>query len=146
MAQVGLLVSTLIGLLVIGAIVVLIGRDARGYSLPERIAPAEGPSPVTRAAHSPAVWTFAFILACLVFGGAALLFVGGASLPEGIRPAAGVVLAAGFGLVLLGYVFYGTFTSARARGLADSQAAALGSWIVGLLIVTVIAIRLLGLA
>lgn len=146
MAQVALLLSSLIGILLLGVVAALIGRGSRGYTLPARITSEEGePSRFARAARSPAVWTLAFVGAALGLAGAALAFVGVISLPEGTRAVAGLALAAGTGLLLLFYVFYGTFASARARGLGSSQAAALGSWMIGLLFVVIIALKLLGL-
>ncbi|MFB6303286.1 MAG: hypothetical protein ABEH78_10565 [Haloferacaceae archaeon] len=145
MAQVALLLSSLIGILLIGVIAALIGRGSRGYSLPERVTSEEGePSPLVRAVRSPAVWTLAFVLAALGLAGAALAVAGIVPLSPGATAAAGGALAAGAGLLLLFYIFYGTFASARARGLAKSQAAMLGSWAVGLLFVVVIALKLLG--
>lgn len=144
MAQVAFLVSSLIGLLLIGVIVALIGRGGKHYALPERIAPREGRSSIGRATRSPAVWTLVFVVTVIVLAGAAVLFVGGTGIPEGVKPVAGVILAVGTAVLLLGYVFYGTFASARSRGLADAQAAALGTWALGLLFITTIALKLLG--
>ncbi|MFB6281121.1 MAG: hypothetical protein ABEH40_03785 [Haloferacaceae archaeon] len=146
MAQVALLLSSLIGLLLIGAIAALIGRGSRGYSLPRRVTSGdEGPSLLGRIARSPAVWTLTFVVAALGLAGAALAVAGVVALPDGTKAAAGVALAAGTGLLLAFYLFYGTFASARARGLGNSQAAMIGSWVIGLLFVVVIALKLLGL-
>ncbi|MFB6157078.1 MAG: hypothetical protein ABEJ34_04475 [Haloferacaceae archaeon] len=145
MAQVGLLLGPLIEFLLLSVLVALLGRGARGYSLPERLATGEGePSLAARAARSPAVWTLGFVAACVGFAGAALAFVGVLSLPSGTRAAAGAGLVGGTALALVFYLFYGTFASARGRGLANSYAAALGSWAVGLLFVVVIALKPLG--
>ena len=70
-----------------------------------------------------------------------MLFVGGGG---ALGRGAGVVLAAGAATVLVAYLFYGTFISARGRGLSNSQAAALGSWALGLLAIAVISFKLLG--
>lgn len=146
MAQSAFLFSTLVGFLLIGALVVLLGRGSRRYSLPDRISRGEGDPPLAaRAARSPAVWTLTFVVACVGFAGAALVFVGVLSLPAGTRAIAGAGLVVGGALVLVFYLFYGTFASARGHGLANSHAAALGSWAVGLLFVVVIALKLLGL-
>ncbi|MFB6080738.1 MAG: hypothetical protein ABEJ81_07060 [Haloferacaceae archaeon] len=147
MAQVAFLLSTLIGILLIGAVAVLIGRGSRQYSLPRRVTGGEGESSLlARAARSQVVWTLVFVVAAIGLGGAAILFTGTVPIPDGIKAAAGGALAAGVGILLMFYVFYGTFASARARGLGSSQAAALGSWLVGLLFIVVVALKLLGIA
>lgn len=145
MAQTSLLVGTLIGSLLVGALVVLLGRGAKSYSLPQPIAGDGEQSLVARLAHSPGAWTAAFLLACVGFAGAALAFVGVVSLPEGTQAVVGAVLLAGGTLAFVFYLFYGTFASARGRGLENSHAAVLGSWAVGLLFVAAIALKLLGI-
>ena len=146
MAQVAFLLSTLIGLLLIGAIAVLIGRGSRQYSLPRRVTSGEGePSPLVRAARSQTVWTLTFVVAAIGLAGAALVVADIITISEGAKAAAGIAVAAGTGLLLAFYLFYGTFASARARGLQSSQAAMLGSWAIGLLFAVVIALKLLGL-
>jgi hypothetical protein len=146
MAQIAFLLSSLIGILLIGVVAALIGRGSRGYSLPERVTSGEGePSLLVRLARSPAVWTLAFVVVTLGLAGAALAFTGVVAISPGAEAAAGIALAVGAGLLVLFYLFYGTFASARARGLGSSQAAALGSWAIGLLFAVVIALKLLGL-
>lgn len=146
MAQAALLLSTLIGILLIGVIAALIGRGSRGYSLPRRVTSGdEEPSLLARAAGSPAVWTVTFVVAALGLAGAALAVAGVVTLSDGATAAAGAALAGGTGLLLAFYLFYGTFASARARGLGNSQAAMIGSWVIGLLFVAVIALKLLGI-
>lgn len=149
MAQTGLLLGTLVGFLLTGAFVVLLGWGSRdyslNYSLPDRgTGDEEGPSLAVRAARSPVAWTVAFVVACVGFAGAALAFVGAVSLPAWAQAAAGATLAVGTVLAVVFYLFYGTFVSARGHGLANSYAAALGSWAVGLFFVVVIALKLLG--
>ena len=57
--------------------------------------------------------------------------------------AIGMGLAVAFALVLAAYLFWGTYVSAKNHGLASSLAAALGSWVLGLILVIVVTAKLL---
>jgi hypothetical protein len=139
-----LLLSTLLTGAVLLAIVVVAVRwvDWRGYALE----PREGPGLLSRAAGHPAVWIVGFLLLLAVFGGGAVAFVAGVGLPEEMVSAVGVVLGAATALVVAGYVFYGTYASARGRGRPTSVAVAEGSTLVGALFLLVIAVRLVFLS
>ncbi|ADQ67151.1 hypothetical protein C499_05328 [Halogeometricum borinquense DSM 11551] len=145
MAQESLLVSFVLGVSLIAAVVVLIGRGWRNYSVAGGWTTRESGSVLTRGADSPMMWTAAFLVAALAFGTAAVLFVAGAEVPEGMAAIGGAFLVAGTTLILILYVFYGTFVSARSRGLKNAQAAFLGAWALGMLFVVAIALKLLGL-
>lgn len=133
--------SALFGLLLVGIAAYLSGHEWRHYS--PILAPADGPSPFQRALGSPAVWTVAFLAAVVGFGLAVVAVVSG-DIAAPTRQVAGLLLASGTGVGLTLYLFYGTFVSARNRGLASSQAAALGSWVVGLLLIAAIVFKLWG--
>jgi len=100
-----------------------------------------GPGLLERAAGHPAVWIVGFLLLLAVFGGGAVAFVAGV-LPEPTVNALGVVLGAATATVIGGYLFYGTYASARGRGRPTSVAVAEGTTLVGALFLLVIAARL----
>ena len=67
-----------------------------------------------RLKSSPATWTAVFLLLSLGFGGLAVLWVSGISVPG--AELFGVALAALAGVVLGGYLFVGVYNAARSRG------------------------------
>lgn len=142
MAQTALIVSFLFGVALVATVAFIAGRGWRQYTPAVTGREEGGASLVARAAGDPTVWTVAFLVAALGVVGATVLFVGdgGGALQRG----AGIFLAGGAAVVLVAYLFYGTVVSARGRGLANSQAVALGSWVLGLLGIAVITLRLLG--
>lgn len=147
MAQEALFAGLVFGV-ALAAAVVLTGRGRREYSVAGGWATRTGtgtrPSALSRAADSPAAWTAAFVVVALAFGGAAVLFVAGGDVPAGLAAAGGAFLLAAAVLVFGLYVFYGTFVSARGRGLKNAQAALLGVWALGSLFVLAVALKLLG--
>lgn len=144
MAQTALLLTFLLGIGLLVGVAWFAGRGRRGYTFTADWAHRERPSAAARAVDSPAVWTVGFVTAALAFGLAAVAFVGDASVPEWLAAAGGVFLAAAATLVFVCYLFYGTFVSARNRGLKNSQAALLGSWAIGALLLVAITFKLLG--
>lgn len=92
-------------------------------------------------ADSPAAWTVGFVLMALVAGGGAVLLVSDASI--GAAVGGWTTIAGVFGVLLLGYLLYGTYSSARHRGLHSAQAALLSAWLFGSLVLVVIAAKLL---
>ncbi|MEF8840020.1 MAG: hypothetical protein V5A62_00135 [Haloarculaceae archaeon] len=143
MAQTLLLSTLLTGAVVLAlALAAVRWVDWRGYA-PD--AP-DGPGLLARAAGHPGVWIVGFLLLLAVFGGGAVAFVGGVGLPETMVNALGVVLGAATAAVVGGYVFYGTYASARGRGRPASVAVAEGSTLVGALFLLVIAARLVFLS
>ncbi|WP_148415729.1 hypothetical protein [Haloferax sp. KTX1] len=151
MAQTGLFLGFVLGVVLLVLTVFLTGRGWRHYSVTSVPTPTgggsagSGGSAARRWADDPTVLSVVFLLAALGFGAVAVLFVGGSAIPEGVSDAAGPVLVAGTLTVVVAYLFYGTYHAARGRGLARSQAALLGSWVLGLLFVVGIALRLVGL-
>jgi hypothetical protein len=139
-----LLLSTLLTGAVLLAIALAAVRwvDWRDYA-PES---SDGPGLVSRAADSPAVWIAGFLLLLAVFGGGAVAFVAGVGLPEPMVDAVGLVLGIATATVVAGYVFYGTYASARGRGRPTSVAVAEGTTLVGALFLLVIAVRLVFLS
>jgi hypothetical protein len=97
---------------------------------------------VSRAAGNQSVWIVGFLLLLAVFGGGAVLFVAGIGLPEETVNAIGLVLGVATATVVGGYLFYGTYVSARGRGRPSSVAVAEGSTLVGTLFLLVITAKL----
>ncbi|EMA01221.1 hypothetical protein [Haloferax denitrificans] len=157
MAQTGLFLGFVLGVVLLALTVFLTGRGWRQYSVTSVPMPTGGGSSgraggsdtesgaaAGRWADDPTVLSLVFVLAALGFGAVAVLFVGGSAIPEGVSNAAGPVLVAGTLTVVVAYLFYGTYHAARGRGLTRSQATLLGSWVLGLLSVVGIVLRLVG--
>ncbi|WP_134671498.1 hypothetical protein [Halorussus marinus] len=84
---------------------------------------------------SIAAWAAGFFGLLLAAGGVAVASVSDVSVPAAIGPAAFVGL---FGALLVGYLLWGTYQSARVRGLRSSQAALLSAWLFGTLVLAAI--------
>ncbi|WP_132058741.1 hypothetical protein [Halorussus amylolyticus] len=98
-----------------------------------------------RLTQSPAMWTAAFLVAAFVAGGGAVLIVSDGALAGTL--AAGIagnatILVGVFVALLLGYLLWGTYHSARFRGLHSAYAALLSAWVFGTLFVVVVAVNL----
>ena len=147
MAQTVLLVSAAVGAALLVVVAAFVNGE-RQRSLPVVQRPdGEGrglSAAAVRASHHPAVWVLAFLLGTLVLGGGTLLVVSGASLPEGVQPLVVGVVGVGLAAVVGFYLFYGTVVTARNHGLANAQAVALGSWLLGLALVAAVVAKLLG--
>jgi hypothetical protein len=144
MAQEILVGSVLFGVAVVAIVAYVSGQGWRHYTPSGRFRRVDGPSAFRRALGDPAVWTLAFVLGVVAAGAATVTFVSG-GIPDALQQNAGLFLAVGAAVVLTAYLFYGTFVSARNRGLKNSQAAALGSWSVALLALAAIVFKLVGL-
>ncbi|MGB9958602.1 hypothetical protein ACOZ4B_19660 [Haloferax prahovense] len=152
MAQTGLFLGFVLGVVLLALTVFLTGRGWRHYTVTSVPTPTGGGSAgggggdtARRWGDDPTVLSLVFVLAALGFGAMAVLFVGGSAIPESVTNAAGPALVAGTLGVVVAYLFYGTYHAARGRGLERSQAALLGSWVLGLLFVVGVALRLVGL-
>ncbi|MFC4451513.1 hypothetical protein [Halorussus aquaticus] len=89
---------------------------------------------------SVGTWAAAFFALVLVAGGGAVLLVSDA----GVASAVGDWVAVGsvLGVSLLGFLLWGTYSSARFRGLRSAQAALLSAWLFGSLFVVGVAVKL----
>jgi hypothetical protein len=105
------------------------GRRGRRSGGPRSDAPSD----------SVAAWAAGFFLLVLVVGGGAVLLVSDVTLLAGVG---WLGLAAAFAAVLLGFLLWGTYSSARFRGLRSAQAALLSAWVFGSLFVAVIVAKL----
>jgi len=91
-------------------------------------------------AGEPVVWMASFLLLVSAFGGGAVLYVSDVTVP-GRALLAPALLAAAVA-VFAGAMFLGVYQSARSRGGSAAQGVAEGSFLVGLLVVVVIAAKL----
>ncbi|NEU58049.1 hypothetical protein [Halorussus sp. MSC15.2] len=92
------------------------------------------------ATDSVGTWAAAFFALVLVAGGGAVLLVS----DVGVASAVGDWVAVGsvLGVSLLGFLLWGTYSSARFRGLRSAQAALLSAWLFGSLFVAAVAVKL----
>lgn len=139
MAESAYLTSALLTGALLLAVWVLVARmeNWRSYELTTPIPDRDGRS----LADSPAAWTAGFFLMVLVAGGGAVLLVSDAALAASVG--GWTALAGIFGVLLLAYLLYGTYSSARHRGLHSAQAALLSLWLFGSLFLIAIAAKLL---
>lgn len=89
---------------------------------------------------SLAAWTAGFLVLVLAAGGGAVLLVSDVALAASLG--GWTTLVGVFAALLLAYLLWGTYSSARYRGLPSSHAALLSAWLFGSLIVAVIAVKL----
>ena len=142
MSQPTLLAGFLVGMALIVGFAVLPARQRR--SAPAGRDTTGIASALGRQARTPAAWSVGFVLLTVVAGVATVLVVGGFGTGSGLGSASAALLAVIGAVVLGGYVFVGTFLTARSRGLYAAQAAAFGSWAVGLLVLAAVAVALIG--
>lgn len=94
-------------------------------------------------ADNEEAWTLVFVVVALAVGGGATLFVSGESFSGSLVSLGGVVVALALVLSFLFYLFFGTYAAAKARGFQRAAAVMAGSWVLGFLVVAVIAFNLL---
>jgi hypothetical protein len=133
------------GLLVVGVLLWL-GR-ARGWYQYSPVVSSEGWSPgvrrastLDRLAGNTSAWVVAFTLLVVGFVVGVVALV---SAPDGSGGLAGPALAAGGGVVLVGYLLFGVYISAKRRGHPSSLAAAESATVAGTLFLVAITVRLL---
>lgn len=120
------------------AVVVGVARtERRGYD-PAR--PTTTARRLREAAGEPVVWMASFLLLAFAFGGGTVLYVSDVAVPGRALLAPGLLAAAV--AVFAGAMFVGVYQSARSRGGSAAQGVAEGSFLVGLLVVVVIAAKL----
>jgi hypothetical protein len=129
------MVTTLFVLAVVGLVV----RSERwhGYSPTTRVTLADR---LRSAAGQPVVWMLAFALLLVVFGGGTVLWVSGASVPGAELLDVGLA-AAGLSVFAVA-LFVGVYETRLSRGRSPAHGAAEGSFLVGLLLVLLIAVKL----
>lgn len=85
-------------------------------------------------------WTLGFLLLVLVAGGGAVLLVSDVALAASFGD--WTTLVGVLGALLVAYLLWGTYSSARYRGLPSAHAALLSAWLFGSLVVAGIAVKL----
>ncbi|ELZ81458.1 hypothetical protein C455_04676 [Haloferax larsenii JCM 13917] len=152
MAQTELFVGFVVGVVLLAFVVAYVGRGWRQYTVSAPVggggsggSSGETSSTMSNWTEDPTVLSLAFLLLALGFGLIAVLFVGGGGVSEEMTNTAGAVLVGATVLVVVAYLFHGTYHAARSWGLERSQAALLGSWVLGLLFIVALSLRLLGL-
>lgn len=108
--------------------------------------PFERTSTLESLLNSPAVWALAFIVAALGVGAAAVLAVGGGLIGGATSDLSGIgiaIVGVVAALLIAFYIGYGSYKSAKARGLIKSQAVFVGAVMVGFLAVVAVAVKLL---
>jgi len=117
----------------------IVGRDWKAYTPTLR---PEG-SLLSNAAGNESLWVLLFVIAALAAGGGATLFVSGDNYSAGLVAAGGVVVAVALALTFLFFLFYSSYAAAKSRGFQKAAAVMVGSWILGLLVLTAIVVKLL---
>ncbi|MFB6105596.1 MAG: hypothetical protein ABEJ70_01355 [Halobacteriaceae archaeon] len=131
----------LVSTLLMGLLLVAIAASARTPRRTDWRARPRLPSGDGAAAWTTAVSVDRVVAAAglvLVVGGLAAVAAGGAT-----AQTAGLAFAAVVVACLAGYLVWGTYAVARARGLHRAGAAAVGAWAAGMLVVVAVLIRLL---
>jgi len=147
MVALDLLGTLLMGLAVVAAFVVVsrVGLRREPPSGPGEAGTSTYDAAVDRlgdVAGNPAVWTLSFVVVAVGLSLAALAAVGDLGLPEAVTgPLFGVVVGI-VGLLIGGFVFFGTYTAVRARGLGNAHGVMGGSLVLGLVLVFAIAVQL----
>ncbi|MFC7027360.1 hypothetical protein ACFQJ5_06755 [Halomicroarcula sp. GCM10025324] len=144
MATAYLVSTALMGLLVVGVLLWL-GR-VRGWYQYSPAASGEGWSPgvppkstVDRLTGSTSAWLVAFALLVVGFLVGVVAFI---SAPAGSGGLAGPAVAVGGGLLLVGYLLFGVYISAKRRGHPSALAAAESATVAGTLFLVAITVRL----
>lgn len=137
-----ILFSTLLMGLVLLAMVALVIRGRPWRRAEGRADGGSSFDVIAAALRSPTAWMIVFLLLVLVSVAGSLALVGAVPLPEGTQPLVTTALLAGAGIVLGGFVFFGTYASVRGRGYGSAPAVGLGSLAVGLAALVVVVLQL----
>jgi hypothetical protein len=102
---------------------------------------ARGPAVAAVAALLLVVLVVALLSPGLAGGGAG---AGGEGASEGVPGGAAIVaVGAGLGVLTVTYLVWGVYHSTRYRGLTSAQAAGVGAWVFGLLVIVGVLVLLL---
>ncbi|MBX0295411.1 hypothetical protein [Haloarcula nitratireducens] len=94
-----------------------------------------------RLSGDPLALTAAFALLVVGAVGGVALYIGG---PTEMRAAAGIAVALGGGLLLVGYLLFGVYLSATRRGHPRSLAVAESATVAGVLFLVAVTLQLVG--
>ena len=143
-----LLGSTVLMGLVFGAIFYSLSRigvsRAEGSTEDGAIQPYAGTSPgaVASSAESPGRLGAVFLAVTLVLGGLSVAAVGGMGTSENLVPGLFAAIVGLFGVLLVGFLFAGTYVMSRQHGLGRAHGIAAGLFLVGIVGVLLIAANL----
>ena len=114
-------------------------RDWRVYAPPSE--ERGGFDAAEATLQSPTAWLWTFLLLALGVGAAAVLYVAD---PAGVvRRSAWLAMGLATAVLFGGFAFWGTYESARHRGVGSAAAALAGLWLVGGLFVVAVVVKLL---
>lgn len=139
MAELGYLASALVTGAFLVAVWTLVARMENWRSYDPRA--GESTHGTSDRLNSTAAWTAGFFVLVLVMGGSAVLLVSDAALAASVG--SWTTLAAMFGVLLVGFVLWGTYSSARHHGYHSARAVLLSAWVFGALFVGAITVKLL---
>lgn len=147
MVQLGYLASTLLmGAFLVAVVAFLRLAEYREYSM-SLTGDESGPVAVLRGlAGSTTAWIAVFLVAVVVATLASVAAVGGlVPADSGAVAIAGGILAAIIGIFVGGYLVWGAYYTARARGYHSAAAVMVSAWVVGLALVgAIMAVLLTG--
>lgn len=145
MAQLGYLASTLLmGLFLVAVVAFLRLAERREYSPSLSGGESSPAATLRRTTDSPTTWIVVFLLATFGVGLASVAYVGGLVPAESaVVDVAGPVLGVVVAVLVGGYLLWGAYSTARARGYQNAAAVMVSSWVLGLLFVMAIAAYLL---
>lgn len=95
-----------------------------------------------RLASDPGVWAAGFVLVAVGLGLGAVAIVGDGLVAGVPVDVLAVVVGATLALVLVSYLFWGTYAASRHRGLGNAQAVGVGIGTLGLLFLLLVALQL----
>lgn len=135
-----ILVSTFLMGLVLIAITVMFQRSGRvGDDAAGEAADGGAMDALSRVAYSPVSWVVGFVLLALGLGGGAILVVAGPDISGALADDALYAVGGFFGALLLGYLTWGVYLSAKSKGIHTAGATALGLWALGLVLCVAVA-------
>lgn len=149
MATLTLLSTFLMGIAVVAVFVAVtrIGTTrAAPRSTPEPVEKNLYDTTVTRIVaflQTPAVWTAGFILLTLGIGFGALVAVGNFGVPESVTARLFSVVSAIIPILIAGFVFFGSYTAIRQRGLGHAQGIVTGVIALSGMLVLAVALQLI---
>ena len=141
-----LLGSTVLMGLVFAAIFYSLSRigvtRAGGGAEDGTIQPYSGTSGTVASSASPGRLGAMFLAVTLALGGLSVAVVGGMGASESLVPSLFAAIVALFGLLLVGFLFAGTYVMSRQHGLGQAHGVAAGLFLVGVVGILVIAANL----
>lgn len=139
------LVSTLLMGVFLVAVVVFIHRiDRRAYTPQREAAGSRVSAVVTGIRDSPTTWILVFL--AVTFLAAAVAVIGAAGGVSIVSVDSPVLVFAGLlGILLIVYVLWGAYLTAKSHGIGNAGAVAISAWVAGLLFAVTIVAKLMGL-